>query len=187
MKKTIAISSLIFFLIAFQNSSFAQIMKAELNLLVKLSIFQESTGTRGYVVTSDYLQDFLQLEFKIDTLTYSGFEGFVFVSVLPDPIDTKNIDVEKLQIIPNNCQEYILAIDKSVKKVYRLKGFFINDFPSFLMTLTKRHYSDVNSYKAFVENYSIEKLDLGCLYQAFKSYSIDRVKYPCLRACGQLD
>ena len=130
------------------------------------------------------MNNFLKVRLKIDTLKQEGFEHFDFYAVSPI-IDANGVDNTKLPLVRSNCDEYILAISRGSREVYRLKGFFSNDFPSFLRALKVLKYENINSKKKLEYWYSVERLDLGCLFDAYKSNSFDVTKYPCLHYCSE--
>jgi hypothetical protein len=88
--------------------------------------------------------------------------------------------------IPNNCDVYVLCINKSTGMSYRLKGFRGNDFFSFMKDIKKGYYylhKENLSDKDFLNKYIIEGLDFRCMYEGLKMSNPDVNKYPCLKVC----
>jgi hypothetical protein len=137
-------------------------------------------------VDKKYLDDFLELEFKMDTLNTVGFENFIFLSINPNPENPRNISLERIQVIPNSCKEFIVAIDKKSKSLYRLKGFVYNDFLVFMDFLKALGYLFLSSSRKFIKNYQVSQLDLEYLYSAFKPNRLRMSRYSCLRNCSQI-
>lgn len=127
------------FFVAFNLN--AQLNLDARDLLIKLALFNESLST-GEKVDTHLLNNFLQVKLKVDTLEQEGFDHFEFFSISPE-IDANGIDSENLPLVGSNCKEYILAIGKGSRKVYRLKGFSSNDFPSFLRALETLNYENL--------------------------------------------
>jgi len=177
---------LIIVLFLYQDFIYAQTRKEEVDFLVKLTLFQEASGTKGYISNYKALGDFLKLEYKMDTLKSEGFDDFIFISVNPIFSNPKNISFEDGPFLIDNCKEFIIALNIRGRTIYKMKGFIHNDFSSFFTTLKYFNYPNLNSSKHFIKNYSVERLDLGCLYNAYANYSIDKNKYPCLLTCSEV-
>lgn len=163
-----------------------QIKKEELPLLVNLSIFQEVLWPSGYELNQQNLNNFLDLNFKIDTLNSRGIQGFLFLSISPVFGNPKNIPLDSIPIVPENCEEYIIAINKKTKKVFKLKGFRMNEFSYFLDLLNELNYSHLSSSKNFYRYYYVENIDLECLYKASRNRKKYASKFPCLSSCSEL-
>jgi hypothetical protein len=162
----------------------AQTFRSDLPLLVKLVLFQESSGTRMYQMNEDALDTFLQLEFQADTLEQSGFDDFIFLGINPVYKNPNRVSLEEGPFLPSNCGIYVVAIHRNGKVVYRLKGFANNDFSAFRKSLAVLGYEKVNSPKEFSRNYSVSGVDLKCLYSSSSKYTTDVKSFPCLRDCG---
>jgi hypothetical protein len=134
----------------------------------------------------DLLKEFCKLDFKIDTLKASNFDDFIFLSISPSFKNPEKVALDNFPLFPGNCQEYIVAFYRDTDRVYKLKGFKINDFPSFIFLLKSLNYSKLGSYNKFIKYYTIDNLDLGCLYKAFKGYNLDKKKYLCLSDCIEI-
>jgi hypothetical protein len=156
----------------------------ELDFLIKLTLFQNAGGTKNYSANYILLGDFLKLHFKMDTLSSTGFDDFLFIRIDPEFENPQNIDFKDGPILICNCKEFVVAING--RTVYKLKGFNENDFPAFLSTLKYFKYPNVSSIGKSTQNYSVTGLDLICLYRATMSHSIDKSKYPCLKTCAEI-
>jgi hypothetical protein len=156
----------------------------ELDFLIKLTLFQNASGTKNYSPNYILLCDFLKLNFKMDTLESKGFDDFLFIRISSEFENPQNIDFKDGPILIANCKEFIVAING--RTVYRLKGFNENDFPVFLSTLKYFKYSNLSSMGRSTKYYSVTNLDLVCLYRAAMSFSIDKFKYPCLSTCAEV-
>jgi hypothetical protein len=173
---------LLFFIINILNIN-AQISYETKDLLIKLTLFKESLGTEE-VVNKDLLNNFLNVNLQIDTLENEGFTHFDFYSISP-LFDPNGIEYDRLPLVRANCDEYILAISRTDHQVYRLKGFFSNDFPALLRSMEILNYGNISNRKRFVDWYFVDKLDFDCLFKAYMSNSIDANKYPCLHYCSE--
>ena len=167
------------------SNIFGQSKHAEISFVIKLLLFQESP-TSGIEMNKELLADFLQMDVDWDTLKSENFDDYIFLSVSPTLKNPNNLSVEHFPIVPDNCKEYVVALSKDIGAFYRLKGFKINDFPSFIADLRDDQYFKLESYKSFKKHFHVDNLDLGCLYKAFKDYGRDTEKYPCLSRCRDL-
>lgn len=161
----------------------AQIDDNSRDMLLKLTLFSESLDAEESI-DSTFLNNFMKIKLETNILKQSGFKHFEFYSIKPI-VDIKNAKSSMLPIIMANCNEYIVAINKGSFKVYRLKGFYANDFSSFLRTLKDMNYKNLNRRSKIEFWYSVENLDIGCLYEAYKSNSFDFKEYPCLHYCSE--
>lgn len=164
---------------------YGQTLNRETDILVKLSLFQETIMPEKYVSEQESLNNFLRLGFKIDTLQSTDFTNITFLRIDPNFRNPENIPIPELPLLIGNCDAFTVALNG--RTIYRLKGFRVNDFPSFLDKLKSLNYSNVNSYRGFVKNYEVHGLDLGCLYKAFKRpININKTKHKCLLSCSEL-
>lgn len=175
-------------IIVFFKSEFVycQISNDEISFLVKLTLYQEASGTKHYKSNEESLDKFMQLQFEVDTLEEEGFDDFIFLTINPIYQNPYNISIEEGPFLASNCKEYILAVHKGGRILYRLKGFAKNDFSSFLQTLQNSGYKKINSHRSFAKTYSVKGLDLGCLFLAYRNYEFDSDKHPCLKHCGEM-
>ena len=170
------------------NLSYSQeISQEEVSFIIKLTLFQESSGTKHYVANSKTLSDFMSLEFSIDTLEQKGFTDYIFFSINPKFKNPDNVTFEEGPFLVDNCEQYVVAMHTRGRTVYRLQGFAHNDFPSLLFSLKEGGYDDIGSLRKFVRNYYIDGIDLECLFRGFKSFNFDKNTYPCLLDCGDID
>lgn len=172
------------FAVSFFSSVNAQLKEETKDLLIRLTLFKESIGT-GETVDANLLNNFLKVGLEYETLKQKGFRHIDFFAISPS-IDTKGIPSDSLPLVASNCDEYVVAIDRWSLNVYRLKGFRGNDFYKLIRLLENRDYFDLGRKRRFVNRYYVERLDLGCLFDAYKANSFDRKKYPCLRSCWEL-
>jgi hypothetical protein len=168
----------------FNISRAQQPREKEVEFLIKTSLFAEAGGTKNYVANQAAFENFLKLDFRIDTIEQVGFEDFVFLSVDPVYKNPQNVSLEEGPILLDNCDRFVVGIHRKGRTIYKLKGFRNSDFPNFISALKNLNYPNVSSYKKFKSHYSVQGLDLGCLYKAFKNYSSDKGKYPCLKNCS---
>jgi hypothetical protein len=128
----------------------------------------------------------MQFEFTVDTLEQKGFDDFIFVSIVPKNKKSDEETFSEGPFLVTNCRGYIVAVHRGGRSIYRLGGFAKNDFASFVQSLKLNGYKNVNSRGSFIRHYEVDGIDLGCLFSATKSLSIDKTKYPCLIRCGEL-
>ncbi len=182
MKKILFLIYAVFFL---NILSYAQnLTREEIQLLIKFPMFQESSGTKHYRATEESFGNFMKLHFKIDTIQAFDFLDFIFLKIDPKFTNPENINIEEGPFFL--CDEYIVALHIRGKYTYKLKGFAKNDFIFLLNALKDLNYSNLNSRKQFVRNYSAEGLDFNCLYKSLGKSIIDSDKHPCLRFCVEM-
>lgn len=116
----------------------------------------------------------------------SNLDDFMFLSISPNFKNPEKISLDNFPLFTGNCKEYVIAFYKSSDKLYKLKGFRINDFSSFIQLLKKLNYPRLNSYRRFINYYQIDNVELGCLYKAFKNYRSNNKKNSCLSDCVEL-
>lgn len=166
------------------------IFKAQLFLEKTAVINAKGFETKGRDLFS-YFDDNIKL--KPDTLQSVGFNGgYIFLSL---PVRNGIIFNEKairsdsafFLLIPDNCINYILCINRFNGKSYRLKGFSGNDLFNLFADVNKEKElsnKPAITIKRFLRDFGIDSVDLACLYRALKHGSYDVSKYPCLKTCG---
>jgi len=82
MKRKIEIISAIIILFL-ATEVHCQVTGDEMQFLIKLTLYQESSGTKYYKSNEESLIKFMRLEFDIDTLEASGFDDFIFFTINP--------------------------------------------------------------------------------------------------------
>lgn len=172
-------------IISFYQISYSQnhedIKKYE--LLAMLSLFSEGLNNSEVEVNEETLNKFLSENLEISIIEQNSFKDFAFISINPEKNRRNSGDV-KMPIIwsSNDCEEYILAINKGSLYTFKLKGYQLNDFNSFLNFLVKNGYKKINGSKSFSKNYEVSGLDFDCLYSSLNVKSKnDFEKFPCLR------
>lgn len=92
-----------------------------------------------------------------------------------------------LKIDLNADSKYIIAINESTGRSYRLAGFNGNDFLVFFSDISKA-YKSYNfkelKISRFLKEYTVESIDFECLYKGLKNGIIDKEKFPCLKTCS---
>jgi hypothetical protein len=174
--------TIIFSWLVIQNS-FAQDTRIEVSFLLNLLLFQEST-THGIEMNKELFDQFNSLQVSWDTLQAENFDDFIFLSVSPSLKNPRNISMDNFSLTPNNCKEYVVCFSKDVGQMFRLKGFKNNDFPSFMLHLKKKGYVHLKSRSTFVKHYAVERLDLGCLFEAFKALDANTDRFRCIQTCS---
>jgi hypothetical protein len=137
---------------------------------------------------------------KPDTLTKNEFtENYIFLSIAP-VIDKKIINDSVLSYnktkqlafvsIPvDNCNGYVLCVNVTSGKSYRLRGFFGNDFMDLLKEVKAEYLTAYNkklSTKEFLKKYFVTGVNFSCLYQGLSSGNTDTKNKPCLERCSDL-
>lgn len=154
-------------------------------VLIKLAMFQEAIHAKhDYYVSS--FEEFNKVHLKVDLLKNTGFEEFSFYFVYPDFDIPESVDRNKVPTLNSNCKGYVLAIQNKTHDVYRLSGFYLNDFRALIASLKRTSYKFLNSRKDFSKYYSVEKLDLDCLYMSFENKGFNVLNYPCLHYCAEM-
>lgn len=180
MKKTIFIYAILALMFSQFLSSQSEKSDEEYRILAMLSLLSEGLNTNEVKLTQETIIKFLDENVGVSIINQNSFSDFVFISIDPKQ-KRKYSDDKTMPIIWSNkdCQEYILAIHKWGLYTFKLKGYQINDFYSFLNFMYKNDYENINSPKAFSKNYQVEGLDFKCLYKSLRSKK-DSKKYQCL-------
>lgn len=129
--------------------------------------------------------------FKLKTLKKDKFENFLFYQVSFAEADFwEYVQKRKFNGVPF-YNEFVLAFNTKTRKILNIKGFVNNEFSKLLeenyrtasplerLNLDEKHY--------FLNNYSVETLDIECLLQASnlkKRYRKDEAfynEYECLK------
>jgi len=140
------------------------------------------------------------LDLKLDTLKSSGFSAnYIFLSVVSYKnnkiVNDSAIQYKRsgylsyLSIPVNNCEGYVLCVNKTNGKSYRIKGFSGNDFLCLLTEIKEQYFLHNNkplSNRFFFKNYTTEGIDFNCIYNALVSGSYDNKLFPCLKHCSPL-
>lgn len=177
---------LLFFLPLMVSESFCQsTLPNKYDLSIKLVLFQEATGTKNYVRNDAALPEFVKFDVAMDTLDQSGFSDFVFIRLTLSAIPKDVLEKTGLFLV-TNCDGYIVAIDRDGFDVFRLRGFRHNDFSSFYKSMTLKQYDRINNKTSFNRNYSVEGLDLKCLFSMANDIRSAKKTHPCLNTCGEL-
>ena len=116
--------------------------------------------------------------FEIIELKSEGFKNFIFYKIIYTQI-------------PNALKfEYIMAYQIDKQRFYKLKGFINNDFYyifKFEARIDSKSPSNLLSKKNkkyFLENHSVEELDLYCLIEHIKDK--ENWKIPCLSPINKI-
>lgn len=140
------------------------------------------------------------VKIKPDTLTKNKFtENYIFLSIAP-VVDKKIIidsvlsynktkQLAFVSIPVDNCNGYVLCVNVTSGKSYRLRGFYGNDFMELLNEVKAEYLAAYNkklSTKEFLKKYSVTGINFSCLYQGLSSGNSDTKKYPCLERCSDL-
>lgn len=179
--------------------------KSDGKFLFKTWLFLEHSNTKSRHATQFSGKDSLlfnlfqkEIEIKIDTLKSSGFsEDYVFLSVnlSGDTLKRNAIKykdgslVEYADIPVDNCDGYVLCVNKNRGTSYRIRGFSANDFFGLYQDVQLQNKELTNrrlSIKQFLKNYAVDGLDFWCLYSGLTSADRDFIKYPCLRNCSDV-
>lgn len=172
------------FLIA--SRSFSQTRgESELHFMLKLLIYQE-TVTKGVFLGNQTFNTVMSVDFTFDTLKSIGISSYDFISISSNYSIPNSVSKDKLPLIPNNCDEYVVAVSKGLGIIFRLKGFKINDFSSFIAYLREDDEEARKSMKRFLKDCEVEGLDLICLFKASRGISLDIDKFPCMKSCSDL-
>ena len=158
----------------------AQIDTTLIKTITKLQLLREVPLWNGHKLDKNIVIKLVSAPIKIKVIQSTGFENFIFTFVQTEDLNLQSDSI----VFFTNCKGYILAIDTLNIESYRISGFFENDMLKLLMHLkrTSNHSGFANKFSKY---YSVEGLDLKCLYRAAKKNSRDTKKYPCLKYCGE--
>lgn len=208
---------LIFILVCFVTRGFAQ-LNTNVETIFKMFLFLEKKNTHSNSIDiriskNDSLYEIFSniILFKLDTLKviknklqdnllipeFNFYELLIFDNVKQTYTDNVNyrrkltLNEEQLFGVPiGGCDSYVIAINEATGVGYRLKGFDLNDFLSFLSDF-KEIYNKQNrkklSNKDFLNLYKIEGLNFECLYEGLKARNTERRKYPCLKRASDVN
>jgi hypothetical protein len=194
------------FLSAWNKNLFAQ-ANSDAKFIFKTWLFLEHNNTKSrdatlFPVKDSSVFDLFQngLELKFDTLKSAGFSKdyeFLLISFIDqmrqtkfDAIRyTKKKLVEYLSTPVDNCNGYVLCINKSKGTSYRLMGFGGNDFLNLFHEVQSDYANDtkvVIKIKQFLKDYSVEGVDFVCLFEGLTSRRDNFNNFPCLRKCSDI-
>lgn len=150
----------------------------------KLSILDFGGEVKDIEDVLFFLKDSTQFEF----IQSSGFEDYIFFRIfLPDGAmgekvkikidaskDGKTITSYRHKSLGNYKSTYTFAYYTQGSFLYKLDGNSINDYFFFYSFLTENHSLDTplnifKSKKKFAETFSIEGIDMECLYRTAKA------------------
>lgn len=135
---------------------------------------------------------------SVKHLRSKGFHEFkdsiYFVSVFFNQYNELNTSLDTLKAKTNmyfNSCQYIIAcvIRKGQMSFYKLKGFELNQYSSFIIDHFKYHFLNINDLKDtewFIHKYNIEDLDLMCLHKNFINGSSKKFSDCCV-SCSNRD
>jgi hypothetical protein len=173
---------IILFVLGVNTSIYSQIDTTLFNTITKLKLLTEVPAENGHILDKNIVDKILCTSIPVSFLQSSGFVHFIFISIQPKDLNMKSDSI----VFFTNCKSYILAIDTLSFESYRISGFKENDILNLLMQLNRESYHHLGNAKTFSKYYSIEGVDLNCLYQATKRNSRDTTKYPCLKYCREV-
>ncbi|MFZ4771038.1 MAG: hypothetical protein ACOYLO_12725 [Ferruginibacter sp.] len=170
MKRKIVIS--IVFLMGLYNTVFCQFDTAKIKLVSKTLIFLNLPFRQ---TTESNLIHFLKEDIQVEFIKSAGFSSnIVFVKV-----DSLNQQLRNIRLSDGDCLiPYIIAVEKSGNKFYRISGFLQSD----LLSLLNIGYNNKH-----ISNYSIAGIDIKCMYEGLNQKHINYEKYSCLKFCGQVE
>jgi hypothetical protein len=170
-----------------------------------LFLEQNNTSSRyatQYPIKDSSLFNLFQsgLDIKFDTLKTKGFsDNYIFLSIptVGGRSDIKNKVityttpklVEYINIPVDNCEAYVLCINKFKGTSYRMKGFTGNDFLSLFKEIKNDYWESKKqtlSIKQFLKSNLVEGLDFECLYKGLTSGKADSKEFPCLQICSDI-
>ena len=199
-------SRLKYFLIAgfllIQNIGYSQ-ENTDGSYLFKIWLFIEkmnvvTLNSNSYPTKDSSLFNLFDKNIRIlpDTIESKGFpDRYIFLSLGVKKTSVNNSnrgskiirgDSASYFFFPNECDEYIICIDKVSGLSYRLKGFRGNDFFSLMMEIKRQYralYKENLDDKDFFSLYKVEGLDFRCIYEGLKSFNFQSDKYECLKPC----
>lgn len=156
------------------------------DFLIKMTLFYEASGNKDYKINNESFNIFLQYIFQMEEIKQNSFTDFVFIKINPAYKVPDNISVINGPFLAGNCDEYLVAVSKNGKTIYRLKGFSDNDFLSFYNNLVYLKYKKIKSSKSMHKNYYVKGLDLECLYQSQISRKKNLNTSKCLAPCSNI-
>jgi hypothetical protein len=135
--------------------------------------------------------------FKATMLKSTGFNNVIFIKVcFVDDIFSELIKLAKFDLLNKTkiknlfgdfyYENFVIAYSVKRDRFYKLKGFEINEFEKFYFDYSIGAFGPekalLKNNKKFLNNYSIEGIDLDCLLLSIKSKNKTTFKeFPCLR------
>lgn len=136
--------------------------------LVDINISELSSEgfSDDYVFMILNLYDFEKFEY-VENVSYSP-------KLTPDELDEFYIADNPYKYIKG----YVLCVNLSNGRSYKLHGFNNNDFISFFRDLKEDRFIDYKydyslTIRKFLKDFKVEKVDFHCLYRANKAYKFD--------------
>lgn len=131
-------------------------------LNAKMNIASFDNSIRSEV---DYLE-LIKSKCKYEFVKSKGFNDIVFFKIIVSYDVVNNDEFSKImsRTTPYNYS-FLFGYNLINHKIYRLKGFLINDFYSLFDFLHSNTMPEIlNSKKTFCNNFFVQDLDLECLY-----------------------
>lgn len=148
-----------------------------INLVCKLKVFLEiQNEIKGF--NAETFNKYLESDIKVKYLN-SNIDWMLFIEV--------NISFSSLSnYVPiNECNRFIVAINKSRNESFGILNFERNDIKEFLKLFKEEGFVYQLFPKRIYKDYYIEGIDLECLIKGSKKGKIDTNKYPCFHFCGE--
>ncbi|MGF7076202.1 hypothetical protein [Mucilaginibacter sp. 3215] len=203
MKTKIGITFFLVFFLTFNKPLSAQ-QTTDAGFIFKTWLFLEHKNNKSryateYAVKDSALFDLFQngLALKFDTLRMNGFGAdYIFLAVSftkkAEPYKRSVVykapkEIGYISIAVDNCQSYVICLNKSKGTSYRLSGFSGNDFLGFLHEFQGDYRASNGegiSVKEFLSRCTVATLDFACLYEGLTEKNKTGDIYPCLRSCS---
>jgi hypothetical protein len=171
----------ILLVVGFNTSLYSQIDTTLIYTISKLQLLTDVAAWNRNKYDKNFVNKVISAPIPVRFLRSSGFAHFLFTFI---PINELDIKADSI-IFFTNCKGYILAVDTLKVESYKIYGFYENDMLKLLMHLKRGAYPHLGNARVFSKYYSIEGVDLYCLYRATKRNNRDTKKYPCLKYCGE--
>jgi hypothetical protein len=155
--------------------------KIDYDFIIKSTIF----NNRAYIRNKDNQNTLTQFDFFVnnfklhfDTLKSFGFNGSYIFLKLCDSINREgNADYYSNSnhidgFFEPFKNDLIFCLNRFDGKIYRLKGFYFNDFYMFQRDLRLKKKI---SMKAFLKTFMVDSLDFNCMFKMISKMSFDDI------------
>jgi hypothetical protein len=120
--------------------------------------------------SKDQIFNFFEDPLPFKLLSSKGFSNHIFFVEIPISYDS----ITKYNFVYN--YKFVLAFNSKSETIYRIKGFFQNEFNTFIedaqfannIDYLVAEYRDLSSLRRFTQSFYIEGLDMKCLYKSLK-------------------
>jgi hypothetical protein len=153
-------------MLCLSSPAYAQKIDSEMVFLnAKISIL----SSQNSCITKDDVEEIVAGNLIYKTLNSRGFEDIFFFEVIITPLDPKDTLSYYINGSLYSRYKFIFGYNISTNQLYKLNGFFYDDFRVLYQFLFRDYDGNVlTNRKRFLEYFSIDQIDIKCLYDSMK-------------------